>query len=1263
MSVIRDVQENNDKRDEFEIPQVDITPPPTTQAIDTSLGIQPQVEPPPQPVMQEPEMPTVPPEPNNQMPQVMDEANLDTQTAEDQQFSPMPIMPTVNEVFLQNEQVAQDVVNNKLTNMPGIHLINGDVQPSLYEIGETRVDLLERSNQLLERFNQTPRQIKHEMSQNQLQGNNPTIEPNNLDRPNASVTNQITNGMVGLLNQVGSFGKSAFEATGDFLLGDGTGEEGDFAPFRGFRKLGDEIVENPLNIWKVPFALPLGFAGGKYGEMGDGVLGATFYGLSLVQNAVVGAATDVYEIVNGTRKKGDKLNILQAIQGDDFSFTVQSSEDKPLSFVGSKENPETYQQLKDRSILWQHPLFSGGEIGLGLIEDAPRVPGILDVAQGLTDVFQEEENKGKIPFIEKLPNRVVQTQEFITGLIGDAITDPADLLTGIGRRINKGLDIVGDANPTIGRLLEGGDDIKMLPPGEPLDVPPQAADAMKETRILKGDPEIPETIPHTSREFIVNPDGSVSMGVSQPVVPELTPENQMLSMEAVLESPNASVGQVEEVLGKVIEPPIPTVTDDIIDAALPPVDPSPRLVGLLPQANTTDDLVQSVSTPRVDTQQLIEDFDLSLEEFTPISRKSNSEITTTLGLNREPLSARREQLALPPARDGLVNYVDRTAIPRVDVDDSFMTRVMDNATDEIINNPNTVPDLIRSANEVLPNDMIALNRNNMPIMARTLRNEQVYETFAKESEGLRARYVRQADEIDKTLEAIETLPDIGRRTLDSAIETGEPPVPFRQVQGNVEVPYQRRPQEFYDTPEFADNLLDTVDIDGLDNQISRAAMAGDDDTARTLSRQRSEAVLRRQRTQYNLTDLEVPDRFRGLVDTVNRSLDEIRRPGTLTPERIDELIDIQSTLGRQFEDAVAQVEFLEEVPEELFNAIQDVNRVSREATHIREYGMTLAQRVNSQPLYHGTRTVIDENFSSIDPIVGAGRSEIGTVIHTSNDSAISSIYAQATPNRNVPQELNGNLRRLSESGLVYEVQPTVRSPKLVSEPLNGVDAEVIKNAIRKTPLNDSRIKGRLARVAKEGRSYEEIMSKIDDVLIEEFADFPEQFALNLQRSIVTDLRDFLGIDALVKLGDNDYMQVGLTGVPGRQNTIRMSKPSNLELVAGDVPQTPIQKQSYMKYKGEQITSNLYPDSQFAKVNEMEALVKYQTEELSLTTQRLKNSERVGKITASELVESEQALKQLSDLEYKKSKATKMETFKKQNERLMSSFNTVEKGIC
>ena len=1121
MSIIRDVQDNNDKRDELaeSIPQVDISTPPQPQQS------QPIISPDAPPSLEdEPQLPVMPPDENNAEASVLRNSGLEIENLNQQTAPNFDIMPTVNEVFLQNQSQAQQVVDERLAGVPGNFVLNGDVQPSLYEVTETRGDMFSRDFDFI--FPQTGEQVKKQLIKEQYTpGWGDDYDP--MGTPDASSTDHIKKrGLVGLLNQVG-----------EFTLGEGVpdGEEAPFAPFRGFRELGKDIVENPWNAWKAVFALPIGMAGGQYGEMGSGLMGSAFYNISLAQNAAVGAATDIYQAVTGKKPPKEKLNVVQGIQGTDFSFTTTSSEQKPLSFVGSKENPETYDELKNRSILWQHPLFSGAEIGLGIIPGAPRVPGVLDVWEKATDVFQTEENKGKIPLLDKLPNRVIQTQEFVAGMVADAVTDPLDVIGGIFKKAAKGIDTLRGTSQPVRQALEGAaDDLPRLPGGGTPDLSPSDANVLKETRILKGDPELPSVVPETGRVDL-SLDAEVRT-VDTPVRPALDPDNQQMAISAALDSPNATAGQIEEVLGKAIEPPMPTVRSSIIDQALPQVDASSNIIGLLPPSNTSDDIISQITEVNTNVDNLLKKFEVNVDEFNPITRRTNSQITQDIGLNREPLSDRRIILSLPGSKE-LVNYKASRELPRVEFEDSFLTRLLDNATDEVIDNPNTVPDLINAQKQVLPSNYRVFSSDGQQSLAKTLRNEQVFETFAKESEELQARLVRQLDEYHKTMEAVESLEDIGRRNLENPVLTGRPEQPFSQVRktstSTVEIPYERKPPEFYELDEF--------DVD---------------DTTRAL-----------------------------------------------------------------------------------------------------------AAEVNSQKLFHGTKTVIGQNFSEVDPILGSSRSEIGTVIHVTNDTSMASVYAEALPNRNSPPTIGGQPRKIIDGGLVYEVQPQVQNPRLVDDPIDTVDAEVIQDAVKKTPKLDSRIATRINRQVKSGRSYEDIMSKIDEIITSEFDEFPEQLALDIQRSITTDVRDVLGVDALVKRGKDGYLQIGFTGVPGRQVTDQMSIPQDLGMYVGDIPQTPIQRQAYMKYLGDKTTAGLYPNSKFSQVNEVESLVKYQAEELNLTAQRAENAKRVAGITADELLEQEQQLRQISDLEYRKSRDAKEARWKKQNERQIQSYNTVEKGIC
>ena len=112
--------------------------------------------------------------------------------------------------------------------------------------------------------------------------------------------------------------------------------------------------------------------------------------------------------------------------------------------------------------------------------------------------------------------------------------------------------------------------------------------------------------------------------------------------------------------------------------------------------------------------------------------------------------------------------------------------------DEIIDNPNTLRDLFNAADEILPSDLRVSTPEGMNILATTLRNEQVAETFLSEAENLRARHVRQVDAFKKTIEVVEDLPDIGRRELPDSLIDGVPTKPLTENG----IPYERIDDDF-----------------------------------------------------------------------------------------------------------------------------------------------------------------------------------------------------------------------------------------------------------------------------------------------------------------------------------------------------------------------------------------------------------------------------------------------------------------------------------
>lgn len=198
-------------------------------------------------------------------------------------------------------------------------------------------------------------------------------------------------------------------------------EEGtEFAPFRGYRMYWDSIKKNPWNLLKLPAAFVIAGGQNRYGEMGDGLLGGLFYTASLPSNIVLGGATDIYNIVTGTTNPTSKTpNVIQGILGKDYDFTALAGTDRPLSFVGTKEAPQTIADWKRRSILTEG---IANISGLSLVE---RVASFL----GDPDLLEQ----ARLPQIPG-GGRTLQAGEFLAALgTGVIILDPFEIPSLIGK--------------------------------------------------------------------------------------------------------------------------------------------------------------------------------------------------------------------------------------------------------------------------------------------------------------------------------------------------------------------------------------------------------------------------------------------------------------------------------------------------------------------------------------------------------------------------------------------------------------------------------------------------------------------------------------------------------------------------------------------------------------------------------------------------------------------------------------------------------------
>lgn len=232
-----------------------------------------------------------------------------------------------------------------------------------------------------------------------------------------------------------------------------SGEEQAFDPLGGYRVWMESVKENPLNIIKAPFVIYSDK--NKFGDYGKGAWGFAMYGLDVIENAASAVANDVHDVVTGKKDVKQVLEqprVTQAIKGKDYSILNESSEERPLGFIGSKDVPETIGEGKDRSIagraLWRILENTPGGV---LIEEAAKAIGVLEggddrgLGEKLIDAinpfddFGEDEKKRdaareetKINVAEENEGAVGRAIQVAEGLLafGGLIASP--IITGFG---------------------------------------------------------------------------------------------------------------------------------------------------------------------------------------------------------------------------------------------------------------------------------------------------------------------------------------------------------------------------------------------------------------------------------------------------------------------------------------------------------------------------------------------------------------------------------------------------------------------------------------------------------------------------------------------------------------------------------------------------------------------------------------------------------------------------------------------------------------
>jgi hypothetical protein len=318
----------------------------------------------------------------------------------------------------------------------------------------------------------------------------------------------------------------------------------------------------------------------------------------------------------------------------------------------------------------------------------------------------------------------------------------------------------------------------------------------------------------------------------------------------------------------------------------------------------------------------------------------------------------------------------------------------------------------------------------------------------------------------------------------------------------------------------------------------------------------------------------------------------------------------------------------------------------------------LADEINQLDFFHGSKADVD--LTSINPVIGAARSELGSGIHFSSDSGIALEYAGAQTTRNLPSVPT---RKINRQGKLYTVKPRVRNPIDANAPLTQEIKDQVARAVNNTDLPSvakTQLKRRLGS-AKE--TYEKFMRDADEILekfyVAEGMDFPEAEALNLQRGITANLRDNLNIDSVFykgKVGDKEVSQLTLFGAADRNN-IDVS-----EIVDVNQPFDALTQATY-RNNADATSAMLFPKSQYAKTNSAESKTNMMMQALNRTSEQVDDTGRALEAATQDMMD--QHYKVLDDVraEGGTRQAQKEAQWRKQNETQIQHWNSPEDGIC
>lgn len=727
-----------------------------------------------------------------------------------EQFTPVTadqqIFQSVSQVDQATSDEARELQNQELF-MAGESLqsgmLTGTVYPSLYETDNTRQSLNElqdRTNQLV--YSSTEESIANLMKNLQEPIRKRIQTPADRDNlsPSLDSSRTLRDSVMGTLSPLYNNMKLAFEnADGNALS---STIEGDvFDPFGGIIGFADRFAKDPLSA--IPSILnPIGgglLGESTFGEYGKGGLGAAMYALDFISNVPIAAGTDLLNKIQGRKRpEGQQLNVLQALQGQDYSFSNIGDDKRRLSLTNKIDvykEAETWEDLRNTN--WLNRISPDLMLGQAVDNLLTGSDEISDMPSKVVDTVVER-SLGIEDVGTKLMPRLLQARDFTLGLGLDALTGSAvDTLVKAGK---KGIGKV------IGKRVAKEAEEKVV-----TSLSNNALEAAQESPTLAL-PPARDAADDISNAFN-NPDanlGEIEEFISQNL--KDTNLRSTLGGEAV----------TSEVVDDLVQSPkqLAPSYNKISPEALNPPNigfPSKALIeeGTKRKTSVVLDIAEDFGTDTSDFK-FFEPLDVNTV------RRTNSELTN-LAISRGDIPARSVPLSdtrltmLNEAHEGMYSRYGRSLddiqmkLPEGvtdDVIDVVATEVLDDSiedirkafkaadtfVDDVVNPPKSTASIMEYQRLNLPENLTARTEEAINLTRNMLRTEQIYSDLANEATELKLKYSQETSALMDMMDVLEEVPDIGRRNLFENpkmpveyIPNSEPPLRIVPQSSNREV--------------------------------------------------------------------------------------------------------------------------------------------------------------------------------------------------------------------------------------------------------------------------------------------------------------------------------------------------------------------------------------------------------------------------------------------------------------------------------------------